>query len=424
MATKLTPTQRLERSHIQLMRSPKFARLTGIMMMGENQMKKGVPTAYTNGRDKYYGVEFSDRLDEKELNFVVAHENFHILYRHLTTWPHLDKIDRRLTNAACDYVINLQISDIDPQREIINLPKIGLLYDERFRGWDTGQVFEYLRKKVEEKQKQPQPPQQGQQCNNPPQDGEGDQQERGPVDADEFAENYARGKGNDSLDEHDWVNANDLSPKEREELEKAIDQAIRQGDILAGKLGGSTNREIGALPEPKVDWREQLREFVSGATQGRDSSTWRKPNRRWLAQGQYMPSPYAESIGPAVIGIDTSASITQSDIASFLAEIKSITDTMPPERLHLLYWDTRIAREETYVAGDYDSLEHSTKPAGGGGTDPRCVQEFVHTMGTKPEFVLMLSDGYVGGAWPEFGVPTMWAMTTTETAPNAVTIRL
>jgi hypothetical protein len=44
-------------------------------------------------------------------------------------------------------------------------------------------------------------------------------------------------------------------------------------------------------------------------------------------------------------------------------------------------------------------------------------------MSPKPEFVLMLSDGYVVD-WPNFGVPTMWAMTTDQTAPNAVNIRL
>ncbi len=385
MAVKLTPKQRLERSHIQLMRSQQFALLSGIIMLGESKPKDLVPTAYTNGRDKYYGVQFMDRLDEKELNFVVAHENFHVLYKHLTTWKHLDKIDSKLTNAACDYVINLQIVDLDREGELVSMPKIGLLYDDN--------------------------------------QGDGTPQERGPVDADEFAEHYAKGNADNSLDEHDWVNANDLSAEEREALDKAIDQAIRQGSILAGKLGGNTARDIGALPEPKVDWREQLREFVTGATQGRDSSTWRKPNRRWMAQGKYMPSPYAESIGPVVVGIDTSASIKQEEIAAFLAEIKSITETMPPERLHLLYWDTAVAGEETYVAGEYDTLEHSTKPAGGGGTDPRCVEGFVYKMGTKPDFVLMLSDGYVID-WPNFGVPTMWAMTTDQTAPNAVNIRL
>ena len=422
MATKLTPAQRLERSHIQLMRSTEFAQLSGIMMMGESRIKDGVPTAYTNGRDKYYGTEFIGNLKEPELNFVVAHENFHVMFKHVTTWKHLWKKNRHLANAACDYVINLLIMDLGGSSGLVALPQIGVLYDQRFRGWDAGQVFDYLYKKVEEKQQS----QQGQQCDNPPPDGEGDQQGeqgRGPVNADEFVDQYQESKGGGSLDEHDWENAESLSPEEREELDKAIDQAIRQGSILAGKLGGKTARDIGAIPEPKVDWREQLREFVTSVTAGRDASTWRRPSRRWLAHGMYMPSPYAESIGPAVIGIDTSGSIGNDEINAFLAEIKSITDTMPPERIHLLYWDTQVAGEETYMAGEYDSLVASTKPAGGGGTDPRCVQQYVQKMNSKPEFVLMLSDGYVS-AWPEFGVPTMWAMTTKETAPNAVNIRL
>jgi predicted metal-dependent peptidase len=425
---KLTPQQRLERAHIQLMRSPEFARLSGIMMLGESKIKSGVPTAYTDGVNKVYGEEFMQKLDEKEFNFVVAHENFHVLFKHLTTWRHLDKIDPKLTNAACDYVINLMIADLDPSNKLIAFPKIGLLYDPMFRGWDTGQVFKYLQQKVEEKQQQPQPqPQQqqgDQQCDNQgDQQGDGTPQERGPVDAEEFTDNYAKGKANDAMDEHDWVNANDLPADQREAIEKAIDQAIRQGDILAGKLGGGTNREIGALPEPKVDWREQLRDFVTSVTAGRDASTWRKPSRRWLADNIYMPSPYSEAVGPVVIGVDTSASISPDEIASFLAEIKSIATHTPPERIHLLYWDTVIAGEETYLAGEYDSLEQSTKPAGGGGTDPRCVEGFVYKMSPKPEFVLMLSDGYVVD-WPNFGVPTMWAMTTDQTAPNAVNIRL
>ena len=418
---KLTSQQRLERAHIQLMRSPEFARLSGIIMLGESKTKAGIPTAYTNGRDKYYGAEFVDTLTEKGFNFVVGHENFHVLYKHLNTWKHLWKQDPRLANAACDYVINLQIMELDPQRKLVELPPIGVLYDERFRGWDSGQVFEYLKKKIEEKEKQQQPQQGSEQCDN---QGDGTPQERGPVDADEFVENYSKGKSGDAMDEHDWEHAESLSEQEKKDLEKAIDQAIRQGDILAGKLGGGTNRAIGALPEPKVNWREQLRDFVTSVTAGRDASTWRRPSRRWLAHGHYMPSPYAESVGPVVLGVDTSGSIGDEQIAEFLAEIKSIAETMPPERIHLLYWDTAVAGEETYVAGEYDTIVQSTKPAGGGGTDPLCVQHFVQKMNTKPEFVLMLSDGYIFGDWPEFGVPTMWAMTSDKTAPNAVNIRL
>lgn len=380
----LTHEQRIQRSHIQLMRSPKFALLSGIMMLGDSKAVDDMPTAATNGRDKMYGRAFMDKLSEKELNFVVAHENFHVLFKHMTTWQRLWKEDAQLANMACDYVINQQIADLDPERELVEVPKaVKVLLDEQFRGWDSGQVFEHLKQ-------------------NPPK---------------------GKAKGGNSMDDHGWEEAQSLSEPEKKELDKAIEQAIRQGSILAGKLKGTTARDIGAIPEPKVNWRDELRDFVQSVTAGRDASTWRKPNRRWLAQGMYMPTPYAESIGPVVIGIDTSASIRQADIAGFLAEIKQITETMPPERIDLLYWDTHVAREEHYMPGEYGSIVTSTKPAGGGGTNPRCVEEYVQKMHTPPEFVLMLSDGYVAD-WPKFTVPTLWAMTTDQIAPNAINIKL
>jgi predicted metal-dependent peptidase len=215
-----------------------------------------------------------------------------------------------------------------------------------------------------------------------------------------------------------------MSAAEQQEIEQAVDRAIRQGEMLAGKMGGNSPRDIGAIPEPKVNWREQLRDFVSSVTSGRDSTTWRRPNRRWLAQDMYMPSPYSEAVGPMVVGVDTSGSIDQQQINEFLAEIKSITEVTPPERIHLLYWDTDIAAEETYEQGSYASLTDSTKPAGGGGTDPSCVERYVRDMSTKPEIVLMLSDGYIFGDFPDFNVPTIWGMTTDKTAPNATNIKL
>jgi predicted metal-dependent peptidase len=286
---------------------------------------------------------------------------------------------------ACDYVINQQIVDLDPRGELVKVPDIGCLLDEKYRGWDSGQVFADLLK-------------------NPPDDD--------------------GGEGQSSLDDHQWDNAQGMSAAEQKEIEQAVDRAIRQGEMLAGKMGGNSPRDIGAIPEPKVNWREQLRDFVSSVTAGRDSTTWRRPNRRWLAQDVYMPSPYSEAVGAMVVGVDTSGSIDQQQINEFLAEIKSITEVTPPERIHLLYWDTDIAAEETYEQGSYASLTDSTKPAGGGGTDPSCVERYVRDMSTKPEIVLMLSDGYIFGDFPNFNVPTIWGMTTDKTAPNATNIKL
>jgi len=386
--SKLTPEQRLQRAHVQLMRSSQFCMLSGILMLGKNEVVDDVPTAATNGRDKFYGRAFMEHLTEKELNFVVAHENFHVLYQHLTLWKGLYKENPRVANMACDYVINQQIADLDPTRTLVEPPSIGVLLDEKYRGWDSGMVFKDL-------------------LNNPPQDDDG----------------QSDGQSG-SLDDHDWQSAEGMSEGEAKELAKAVEQAIRQGEILAGKMGGNSPRDLGMIPEPKVDWREQLRDFVNSITSGRDCTTWRRPNRRWLAQDMYMPSAYSESVGPIVIGIDTSASIDQIQINEFLAEIKSIAEDTPPERIHLLYWDTEVAGEEVYEQSEYATLTQSTKPMGGGGTDPTCVKTYVDAMTTKPEIVLMLSDGEVWGEFPDFNVPTIWGMTTDRQAPNATNIKL
>ena len=388
--SKLTHEQRIQRAHVQLMRSKQFCMLSGLLMLGRSDVVDYIPTAATDGRDKFYGREFMDELDEKELNFVVCHENFHVLYQHLTTWKHLYKENKQLANMACDYVINGHIIKLDPRNELVSLPKIGVLYDKMFDGWDSGQVYDYLKKNG--------PP--------PSQDGQ------------------SHGEMTGSLDDHMWESAESMSAEDKEQLAKAVDQAIRQGELLAGKMGGNSPRDIGAIPEAKVDWREQLRDFVSAVCSGRDSSTWRRPNRRYLTQDMYMPSAISESIGPIVIGVDTSGSIMADDINAFLAEIKCISENTPPESIHLLYWDTVVARYEKYEQGEYASLTQSTKPAGGGGTDPTCVKEFVDGMASKPEIVLMLSDGCIWGDFPDFGVPTIWGMTTDNKAPNATNIKI
>jgi predicted metal-dependent peptidase len=389
MSKQLTPEQRLTRSHIQLMRSPQFALLSGIIMLGKSSIEDNLPTAATNGRDKFYGRAFVDDCNEKQLNFAVVHENFHVMLRQLSLWDVLYRTNAQVANMACDYVINQMIVDLDPHGELIELPNFKICLAEKYRGWDTKRVFDDLMQN---------PP--------PPSASGGD------------------GEGDGGFDSHSWGEANSMSDEEKKELSKAVDQAIRQGSILAGKLGGKDARAVGALPDPKVDWREQLRDFITSVTSGRDTTTWRRPNRRWLAQDAYMPSPYSESIGEIVVGVDTSGSIDQKQIAEFLAEIKSITQTNTPDRLHLLYWDTEIAGAEVYESGMYEGLENSTKPAGGGGTDPACVKRYVDNMGSRPELVLMLSDGYIFGEYPDFNAPTMWAMTTDKVAPNATNIRL
>jgi len=155
------------------------------------------------------------------------------------------------------------------------------------------------------------------------------------------------------LDEHDWDGAKELSKEEQDKLGKEIDQAIRQGQIAAqkmhGKGGGNTMRELAELLEAKVDWRELLREFVSAICAGRDQSSWRRPNRRFLSTDTYMPSLVSERVGHLVIGVDTSGSIDDSDLARFLSEVKEIAERVTPDKVDLLYWDGAVAQSCRWV---------------------------------------------------------------------------
>ena len=148
---KLTAEQRIEKCHVKLMRDRNFCLFSGLFMVGKVIVDDKVETAKTNGLDVIYGRAFVDRLNDKELAFLILHENMHKAYRHLVVWESLWKKNPQLANAACDYVINLQIQDYDPHNNDTEMPKdengevMGLI-DEKYRGMDAHQVYLLLEK--------------------------------------------------------------------------------------------------------------------------------------------------------------------------------------------------------------------------------------------------------------------------------------
>jgi predicted metal-dependent peptidase len=379
--SKLSAEQRIERCHVQLMKHKNFALFSGLFMIGKVSVDDEVPTACTNGLDVRYGRAFVDRLNDKQLAFLILHENMHKAYRHLVVWEKLNKKNPMLANMACDYVINLQIRDYDPNQYDTEMPTdedgevLGLI-DEQYRGMDAHQVFLLLEKEEEQ---------------------------------------GGRGGGGEpkGFDDHDWDGAKELSKEEQEQVAKEIEQALRQGSILVGKMGGNVDRNISEMLTPKIDWKEALREFVKSMTQGKDQSSWRRLHKRYLAADIIMPSSYSEKVGGITIAIDTSGSIGTEELSQFLSEVKSICEEVSPEVIDLLYWDTHVAARETYTENELAGLVESTKPAGGGGTEPACVPKYMNKHNIKPECLLMLSDGYIGhqkeSDW-NISAPVLWCI--------------
>ena len=389
-----TAERRLQKTHIQLMRTPEFALYSGLLMVGDTTVSETFPSAATDGRNKIYGRKFVDECSDKELAFVVIHEAMHVAFRHLTVWRALWKISPQLANMACDYVINLLIVDMDPTAKIVAFPmrdgKHYGLYDTRFRGMNTKQVFDILLQEQKDKPK-------------------GDKGEPGEPGEGQPGEGES---GN--FDSHDWEGAAEVTDKEAEELAREIDQALRQGVInqqKAGKGSGNMPRELGDLLAPQVDWRDLLREFAVAACSAKDTSSWRRINRRFIGEDIYMPSLIGEKVRNVVVAVDTSGSIDAKALNNFLSEVKSVAETVRPDAVDLIYWDTRVASHEVYTSSDLDNLVKSTKPKGGGGTDPTCVETYLLKESLVPDCIIVLTDGFIGSNWgSDWPAPILWVI--------------
>ena len=378
MLNQLTEEQRLTKAVVSIMGNPKYTALAGVLMIGDRNVvdDPSVPTACTNGRDEMYGREFVKQLNDAELRFLVLHEVYHKLFRHLTTWRHLYNQDAHLANVACDHVINIKIVD-DNKDHFASMT--GALesgcYDRKYVGMDTAQVYNLLRED---------------------QEGDGGGQGSEPLP--------------EGFDKHDWDGASEMDAEEIRELAREIDEAVRQGALVAGKMGSGGDLGLEELLQPQVNWREALREFIQTTCAGSDYSTYSKPNRRYLSSGIYMPSGISEQVGELVLAIDTSGSIGKKELAAFLSEVKEICDTVHPDGVRLLYWDTKVCRDEKYDTHDLDNIVNSTKPEGGGGTDVECVTDYIRDNNINAQAAIVLTDGHLYGGWGQWSMPVLWCI--------------
>ena len=375
---QLTAEQRVSKAVYDITSNPKYVALSGVVMVGERTVSDTVPTACTNGRDELYGRAFVEELNDAELRFLILHEVYHKLYKHLTTWEWMYKKDANLANMACDHVINIKISDDNTDGWAV-MPAQGCR-DYKYRDWDAARVFKDL-------------------CEN-------DSPDDGGSNADVAAGNDPQG-----FDQHDWEGAQELTDDEKRELARDIDEAIRQGAMVAGKIGDGSERDrFGELLEPQINWREVLREFIQNTCSGSDYSTWSRPNRRYVSSGYYMPSGVNDQIGELVVAIDTSGSIGQRELTLFMSEIHQICTTLTPERVRVLYWDTEVRGDESYDVDELDDLPKATKPVGGGGTNVECVPNYIRDNNLNPQACVVLTDGYVWGSWGQWDCPVLWCV--------------
>jgi predicted metal-dependent peptidase len=255
----------------------------------------------------------------------------------------------KVWNQAADHVVNLLLV-----KNNFKLPKDGL-YDHKFTGMSTEQVYDYLIKNPE------------QQPNN-------------------FSEDIE-----ESLSE--------------EQIEKVTNTVVKA--IQRAQLSGDTSnipeeilRVVKDLINPKLSWVDVLHRYLDANT--RQEESWSKPNKRYAPQW-YLPSVESKRISSLTVAIDTSGSINDELLKSFLSEIEYINQTIRPDNLTILDCDYRI--HNIHEIDSNDSIL-DLKFSGGGNTSLKPPIEYCKTHGTN--LLVYFTDLYANPITEDPGFPILW----------------
>ena len=382
----ITEEQRIKKGHIALMKHPETALWGGVMMMGSTEVVDEAITAYTDGINKKYGRAFLTAIcpTQAEVNGLILHENLHIGLRHHLHGADMFREDGDKANKAADYVVNDMIMEISKKYpELVQLPRGGL-YDPQYHNMSMREVYKLLKSKKGG----------GGGGGKPDKEGE---------------KGSGSGGGEYEFDKHDF--GKPMTQEEAKEMDGKIDRAIREGALLAGRLGIDLPRSISDMLNPVIDWKKELAEFVTSTCKGKDEYTWRKFNRRLISNDIYLPTVENETIGEVVVGIDTSGSIGQEQLNAFASELVSICEAVSPDAVRVLWWDTKVHGEQLFT-DNYDQIGSMLKPLGGGGTRVSSVAEYINKKKINAECVLVFTDGYLESdvVW-NISAPTLWMVT-------------
>jgi predicted metal-dependent peptidase len=218
------------------------------------------------------------------------------------------------------------------------------------------------------------------------------------------------GMGDDLLDENAPQDEGAARVAEAEARMEAASAAMVAKQ--RGKMPGSLQRMVDAIVNVKTPWYDIMERFMTERI--KTECTWRKPNRRFIGGGVYLPSIESDgTLGEIVIEIDVSGSIGQKELDCFCGHVNKIIETTRPTKVHVVYVDSAVAHVDTF---EPDAYPIKMESHGGGGTDMREVFNWINDEGIEPACVVVLTDGYTPFPTQE-DFPTIWAISTDVTAP-------
>lgn len=352
-------------------------------------------TAATDGRSFFYNTRFIDSINAKECEWLFGHEVLHNVFEHLLRRDHRIPL---LYNIAADYVVNQTLHDEKVGKQIANT-----LYDEQFKGDSSEEVYDKLFK---------------------------DCKQLTGKTLEELMEGlcdeHVDGRGGKDGDDGDG-NAPSMSESERQAMRDSIKEAMLASAHAAGagNVPAGIARLISELTEPKVNWREVLRQQIQSVL--KTDYSFMSPNKKGISSGFVLPGMKKDQALELCVAIDMSGSISQEMANSMLSEIQGIMAMYSEYIVHVWCFDTKVYNPETFRSDEGADLS-SYECKGGGGTSFNCNWEYMKDNDIEPKLFLMFTDGYTGDGWgDESYCDTVFCIIEKgikEDAPHGVTVRI
>jgi len=356
-----------------LLKAPFFGNMATRMQLIEAD--EWCPTAATNGRNFYYNTKFVQKLSVKKLEFLFGHEICHCVFDH---FGRVGSRDRQLSNIAQDYAVNQILVD---ERIGEKITEVKICYDPKYRGLAWEEIYDQLYEKAEKISMPDLLKQLGdlldehinEDGSGPGKEGEGDKQ----------------GKGMPGMTKEE-------AQQIRDEIKEAMIQSAAAAG--AGKTPAGIQRLIKDMTEPKINWRDLVRQEIQSII--RNDYSFSRPNRKSWHSGAILPGMKEATTIDVGISIDMSGSIGMEDATVFLSEVKGIMDQYEDFKVNLWCFDTEIYNhKEISHDNSEDLLDY--EPQGGGGTDFEVNWQFMRDNGIQPKKFIMFTDGYPCGGWGE-----------------------
>jgi predicted metal-dependent peptidase len=330
------------------------------------------PTAATNGRNFYYNKDFVTKLSVKKLEFLFAHEICHCVFDH---FGRVGSRDRQLSNIAQDYAVNQILVD---ERIGEKITEVKICYDAKYRGMAWEEIYDELWEKAEKISM-------------------GDLLKQLGDLLDEHINEDGSGPGKEG-DKEGKGGKPGMTKEEAQAIRDEIKEAMIQSAAAAGagKTPAGIQRLIKDMTEPKISWRELVRQEIQSIV--RNDYSFQRVNRKSMHSGAILPGMKEATTIDVALSIDMSGSIGDEDAAAFLSEIKGIMDQYEDFKINLWCFDTDIYNWKTITHDDAHELE-DYEPQGGGGTDFEVNWTFMEENGIAPKKFIMFTDGYPCGGW-------------------------